>query len=271
MTNQTTIDRKPAISGKPDRTKLVFHLETAKPDPANPGLFVPGTPTRYTHKRPFDDFDWNDEKHLKALKVWRSQIIDRKLDRTRKTREHWLVCEHDSFLAIVEEQLRRWRELRWCRLANDFNRQSYMAGVINGVDERYINQGARTSPMLSEPRSAPWRTKAAFYGMAFKWPGFIELINNAEVLYREDHPDAGENDVPKVPDDEDELPDPTAGPPTGPKPKRDQSKKRKSKNISSVMDPTGSEEVKRQRLGNGSNDAQENEGNDDEEEEVEEK
>lgn len=213
-----SIDRSYAKLGEPDDTKFRIVIPTQKTDPKT-GTQTKGKPAEYDYpnKDGFEaedgktllPFDWNKDKHIKALHQWREQVFRRRIGGRRATRKPWLESEKAYLLGMIEDQLKRHQRPKFGKLANAYNRRFH--GTIQRKGQRQVFAGKKNDGgLLEEDRPAPWRTVSALSGQTFKWQEYADMLKKkdeeAEAAAAKDDT---KNDVVYSSADEIEDPDPT--------------------------------------------------------------
>jgi hypothetical protein len=109
-------------------------------------------------------------------------------------------------MRIAHRQLRKRRFLAFNRLANDYNKAHFSAGVKNLAGERRIAlDKEKKVAFLDADRVAPWRSASAIKNQIKKWGSFTKLTYDA--AKKEKKKDAAGNTVEDSEDDK-EIPDP---------------------------------------------------------------
>jgi hypothetical protein len=158
-------------------TKINIDYPTRRPDPDNPGEYIDGTYVKNRYKRGV--VDWTSRASITKLNAWREQIFRRTFGETRKVREFWTESERDDILRLAARQLRNRRSLAFNRLANNYNKEHYLAGAKNLAGERRIALGReKKGTFLDEDRTIPWRSVSAIKNQAKKWESFIKLMDD---------------------------------------------------------------------------------------------
>jgi hypothetical protein len=140
-----TIDFTCAVVGVEDPSNLILVFDTTRSDPNNPGSTIPGE--RVLNRCHFK-VDFNDKDSVKHLNSWRRQILRRNFPPIRKVRVYWLQSEKDTVLALIKEQLKSHKYLKWNRLTNTYNQQR--SGVTQRAGEKYVLVGNKKSDGLKK-------------------------------------------------------------------------------------------------------------------------
>lgn len=169
-----TVDFEPAAVGLRDGLKLIADYNTIRPDPNNPGKFIPGDRVKNRYHR---EVDFNDAESVRKLNAWRHQLFRRCFPEFARPQLRYLESEKQTILGLMKDQMERNSAyLRWNKLTNDYNRQ--MSEVIQRVGEKLVAAGNRKAHVLAEDRKAPWRTRSAIAGISSKWQEYRNLVDS---------------------------------------------------------------------------------------------
>ncbi|TGO07734.1 hypothetical protein BTUL_0250g00050 [Botrytis tulipae] len=116
-----TIDRSPAILGKPDFSKLVVRFKTEEIDECSNELIQGDIEFRYEDESKGIRVDWNDTKSLHALNNWRNQVIRRNIGKVYDNKDFWTVQEQKILTELVRSHLDSKKDIDWAQIAGDYN------------------------------------------------------------------------------------------------------------------------------------------------------
>jgi hypothetical protein len=168
------LDKENAVWKCPDPSKTVIDLKMKRPDPNNPGKFIPGKDALHVYDR---DLDWNDSNSVKLLNAWRRQIWGRNFPQIRPTRPTWILSEKTALLEIIKNHLKLHSHPQWNKITNEFNRR--YAGTTQCAGEPLLHPGKVKGGRLREDRVGPWRSRGGLEGKASQWDEYQALKNNS--------------------------------------------------------------------------------------------
>jgi hypothetical protein len=119
-----TISRSNAIVGVPDLSKVSITLQTERPDPYNPGTYLPSDPVVFKYAQPID---WNDKISISKLNAWRYQVFKRTWGQKRESRPPWTINEQNKLLSLIDSHLKsssvggRYSRIQWQEIEHEFN------------------------------------------------------------------------------------------------------------------------------------------------------
>jgi len=119
-----TISRDNAIVGQPDLSKVSFTLQTERPDPNNPGSYLPSDPVLFEYTQPID---WDDKASIGKLNSWRYQVFKRTWGQKRESRPPWTINEQTKLLSLLDSHLKspstggRFSRIQWQEIERAFN------------------------------------------------------------------------------------------------------------------------------------------------------
>jgi hypothetical protein len=122
------VDRKPAIVGERDLSKLTTTCDTVRDDPNNPGQVMEGDRVTHPYER---KVDFDNAMQVKKLNIWRDQVFRRcQFKRLPKSRYPWLQSEKDIALSLIQAHLDHRRMILWRNLRNTYNSHFALSGLI---------------------------------------------------------------------------------------------------------------------------------------------
>ncbi|KAG4435857.1 hypothetical protein IFR05_008654 [Cadophora sp. M221] len=129
-------DRKPAVAGEMDTSKLVLSFSLEKVDKKS-GKSVPDglAHFRYRHR-----VHWDKAKSVGKLQRWRAQNFGRHLGPVRGARFMWLESERDVLFSVLQDHLEsvggRWSRISWPQVTAAYNE------IVAGTKQRAGELGA---------------------------------------------------------------------------------------------------------------------------------
>ena len=149
------ISRDNAIVGRPDASKCSFTLQTERPDPKNPGHYIPSNPILFEYPNPVN---WDDKTSVGKLNSWRYQVFKRTLGQKRESRPPWTVNEQNKLIEIVQSHLNepstggRFSQINWNELERRFN--AFFAGKshLKGESTAETSYNVRGKDMVAKTR-----------------------------------------------------------------------------------------------------------------------
>ncbi|KAF7918753.1 uncharacterized protein EAE97_011848 [Botrytis byssoidea] len=155
-----TIDRSPAILGKPDLSKLVVRFKTEETDECSNELIQGDIEFQYEDESKSIRVDWNDAKSLHALNNWRNQVIRRNIGKVYDNGNFWTVQEQKILTELVRSHLDSEKDIDWAQIASDYN--SSIENIEQnkgtpGAPRRYRCQSSDQNPREAVCISVPLR------------------------------------------------------------------------------------------------------------------
>jgi hypothetical protein len=148
-------DRNNAVAGHRDLSKLLIELKTERPDPVNPGQFIPSDPIKFEYTK---EVDWDDKLSVSKLNSWRLQVFKRTLGSKRESRPPWTVAEQNKLLELVSSHLKatatggRYSRIDWAEIERSFNAffsdKTHKKGEMT-AETKYSTRGKE---MMAKPR-----------------------------------------------------------------------------------------------------------------------
>ncbi|KAF7940090.1 uncharacterized protein EAE98_000217 [Botrytis deweyae] len=201
-----TIDRSPAILGKPDPSKLVLRFRTEEIDECSNMLIQGDVEFQYEDDSNGVRVDWNDIKSLHALNNWRNQVIRRNIGKAYDNKDFWTVQEQKILTELVQDYLNAKKDIDWTEIAKDYN--SSIENIeqdkgIPGAPRRYRCKNSEQNPReavcisvpLRENRQIPkrddWvlRQEMGFF-LAPDAISVMEMLRNSALPQKNGHPPA---------------------------------------------------------------------------------
>ncbi|TGO31705.1 hypothetical protein BHYA_0428g00050 [Botrytis hyacinthi] len=155
-----TIDRSPAVIGKPDPSKLVVRFKTEEIDECSNKLIRGDIEFQYEDDSKSVRVDWNDTKSLHALNNWRNQVIRRNIGKVYDNKDFWTVQEQKTLTELVRSYLNAKKDIDWAQIASDYN--SSIENIEQGkgtpgAPRRYRCQSSDQNPREAVCISIPLR------------------------------------------------------------------------------------------------------------------
>ncbi|TGO47303.1 hypothetical protein BCON_0284g00050 [Botryotinia convoluta] len=201
-----TIDRSPAILGKPDPSKLIVRFKTEETDEHSNKLIQGDVEFQYQDDSKSVRVDWNDTKSLHALNNWRNQVIRRNIGKVYDNKDFWTVQEQKILTELVRDYIDAQKDIDWTQIANDYN--SSIENLeqdkgIPGAPRRYHCKSSVNAPReavcisvpLRENRQIPKRhgwvlRQEMGYFLAPDAIAVMETLRNSALTQRNGHPPA---------------------------------------------------------------------------------
>ncbi|KAF5876405.1 uncharacterized protein Bfra_002809 [Botrytis fragariae] len=201
-----TIDRSPAILGKPDPSKLVVRFKTEEIDDCSNKLIQGDVEFQYEDDSKGVRVNWNDAKSLHALNNWRNQVIRRNIGKVYDNNDFWTVQEQKILTELVRDYLNAKKDIDWTQIADDYN--SSIENIeqdkgIPGAPRRYRCKSSAQNPReavcisvpLREDRQIPRRhdwvlRQEMGYFLAPDAIVVMELLRNSALAQKNGHPPA---------------------------------------------------------------------------------
>ncbi|KAH6721092.1 hypothetical protein BKA61DRAFT_665847 [Leptodontidium sp. MPI-SDFR-AT-0119] len=127
-------DRKQAVAGEMDPTKMVLTFSIEKTDPVTAKSIPDGKASfRYRHT-----VKWDNPESVQKLQRWRAQNFSRHLGPIRPARLMWLESERDILFTVLQDHLAnvggRWSRISWQKVADAYN--SLVVGMEQKAGEK---------------------------------------------------------------------------------------------------------------------------------------
>ncbi|QSZ33413.1 hypothetical protein DSL72_004981 [Monilinia vaccinii-corymbosi] len=167
--NDGTVDRKPAILGKPDPSKLFVDFNTEESDEHTNEVIRGEIRYEYGVDEKGHKVDWNNLDFIQHLNNWRSQVIRRNIGKAYDKNEFWTVEEQKVVTKIIADFLNAGKDIDWLQIAHEYNslvRNTKQEKGAPGAPRRYYCQenhkptreAISISIPLPEDREIPART-----------------------------------------------------------------------------------------------------------------
>ncbi|KAH9222256.1 hypothetical protein DL95DRAFT_454722 [Leptodontidium sp. 2 PMI_412] len=127
-------DRKQAVAGEMDPTKMVLTFSIEKTDPVTAKSIPDGKASfRYRHT-----VKWDNPESVQKLQRWRAQNFSRHLGPIRPARLMWLESERDILFTVLQDHLAnvggRWSRISWQKVVDAYN--SLVVGMEQKAGEK---------------------------------------------------------------------------------------------------------------------------------------
>ncbi|ESZ97836.1 hypothetical protein SBOR_1781 [Sclerotinia borealis F-4128] len=155
-----TIDRSPALIGKPDPSKLIICFKTEETDEYTNEIIKSDVRHEYEDDEKGVKVDWDNSKSIQALNNWRSQVIRRAIGKAYDSKEFWTVQEQKIITGIVLDYLNAGKDIDWRQIAHEYNsltRDIAQDEGTPGATRRYRCQGNDKAPREAITISMPLR------------------------------------------------------------------------------------------------------------------
>ncbi|KAH7369656.1 hypothetical protein BKA65DRAFT_560828 [Rhexocercosporidium sp. MPI-PUGE-AT-0058] len=189
-------DRKPAVVGQMDPSKIVLTFDLEKVDKTT-GKSVPDGQCHFKYRH---TVKWDDGKSVAKLQRWRAQNFGRHLGPVRGARQIWLESERDLLFEVLQDHLAhvggRWSNISWHKVADAYNalaagkeQKSGARGAerlynfeIKEKGKQKIITNVSKGQVLKKDRLAPRRTHISIRNQikAFTHTTANKIIHNAK-------------------------------------------------------------------------------------------